>query len=459
MRESPADFNSRIKTMLAGTPDASLVFLGNFEVEEQWGRGEHRLPRFSSEKGTAVVHAMDEFALLLAGPGDHVVLRSAPDEGYLDYLRGLGIALPGLHVAAPYRRSATVTEAALADPVLLDRLAALAGAGCRLAPHGVSASEELLAERTGLPLMAPPAPVCRAVNSKIYSRRVADEVGLRQPPGWVCETVGDLARVLPHGSARLAQGYRLVLKEAFGVSGKGLAVLDRPHRLERLYRMIEQRAGGSPDAPVAFVLEQWVDKQADLNYQFTVGVDGSVHFDAVKQAITEQGVHKGHLMPADLSTAQYHTLVAAADLLGKRLAADGYFGVVGVDALVEPDGEIYPVIEINARNNMSTYQVRLQERFVGPGQRAMARHYPVRLDAAVGFTAVARALGDRLLRAPGGHGLLVNNFATVNAAAGGDGPFDGRLYGIAVADSPGGLGDIDADVRARLANLTGAIHG
>jgi hypothetical protein len=455
MRESAPDFNSRLKAMVAGTPDASLVFLGNFEVEEQWGHGEHRLPRFSHDGGIAVVNAMDEFAVLLAGPDDHVVLRDAPDDDYLGYLRDLGIGLPALHVAAPHARTATITEAALADPALLGRLADLARSGCLLAPHGVSTTEERLAERTGLALMAPPAAVCRAVNSKVYSRRLADEVGLRQPKGWVCETVTDLERLLPAASALLAEGRPLVIKEAFGVSGKGLAVLDRPQRLDRMYRMIAQRARRADDERIAFVIEQWVDKRADLNYQFTVGVDGSVHVDFVKRAVTEKGVHKGHRMPADLSADQYAALVTAAESIGKKVGADGYFGVVGVDALVGTGDEVYPVIEINARHNMSTYQIRLQERFIGPDQPAMALHYPMRLARPVGFAAVARALGDLLLRGPGGSGLLVNNFATVNAAATGDGPFDGRLYGIVVADSFDEIAALDADIRARLADTQG----
>ncbi|MCW6007299.1 ATP-grasp domain-containing protein [Micromonospora sp. CPCC 205371] len=432
-----------------------MVFLANFEVEEEWGRGEQRLPRFTADSGAALVTAMDEFAVLLAGPDDHVVLKGAPDGDYLGYLRDLGIALPALHPAAPYRRTATVTEAVLADPALLGRLADLGRAGCRLAPHGVSASEERLSERTGLPLVAPPAAVCRAVNSKIYSRRLADEAGIRQPRGWGCGTVTERGRVGPEAGGGVAGGARVRTQEAFGVSGKGLAVLDSRQRLDRLHRMIAQRARRADDERIAFVLERWVDKRADLNYQCTVGVDGAVHFDFVKRALTEKGVHKGHRMPADLSAAQHAALISAADAIGKRLAADGYFGVVGVDALVEPDGEIYPLIEINARNNMSTYQVRLQERFVGPGRWAMARHYPLRLDRPVGFAAVANAAGDRLLRHPGGAGLLVNNFATVNAGAGGDGPFDGRLYALVVADSVEELDDIDATIEARLAGLKG----
>ncbi|GAB7188264.1 ATP-grasp domain-containing protein [Kitasatospora sp. Ki12] len=452
------DFTQRLRTAV-GAPDAPLVLLGNFEVEEQWAVGEHTLPRFSADSGAAVVNRMDEFALLLGRPGDHVVLKTAPDPAYLDYLTGLGVGLPEVHVVAGQRFDRTVTADALDDPALLERLSALGASGARLLPHGTSRPEELLAERTGLPLATPGAARCKAVNSKVYSRRIADELGLRQPAGWTCETVGELAAALEKAKGLLAEGRRAVVKEAYGVSGKGLVVLDGERRADRVLKMLSAKAERSGRPDLAFVVEEWVDNRGDLNYQFTVARDGSTHFDFVKRALTEGGVHKGHRFPADLTPGQLADVTHAAARLGERLAADGYYGVVGVDAILTADGGVHPVLEINARNNMSTYQTRLQEAFVGPGRAALARHYPVRLDGRLGFDRLRELLGDLLLTDPAGSGLLVNNFATVNAGLDvrpGE-PFDGRLYGIVVAGSAAELDDLDERLTARLQAL-GAAH-
>ncbi|MEU8351907.1 hypothetical protein [Streptomyces sp. NPDC048845] len=452
MDEFLPGFTGRLKSAVAGAAGAPLVFLGNFEVEEVWAQGEHTLPRFSAASGSAVVNRMDEFALLLAGEGDHVVLKTAPDEAYLAYLRELGLALPTVHVVAEQDAQRNVTEDILRDPALPAVLTGLAGQGCRLFPHGVSVLEEELCRRTGMEIAGSPADLCRRVNSKIYSRRVADELGLRQPAGWVCETVDELGEALGHARKLLAQGRRTVVKEAFGVSGKGIVVLENERWMDRVHRMVGQKVARSGEDRIAFTVEEWVPHQGDLNYQFTVGHDGAVHFDFVKRAVTEGGVHKGHRIPAALGPSRLAAVRSAAELLGKRLAADGYAGVVGVDALLDEADGVWPVLEINARNNMSTYQVRLQEQFVGPGMTALARHYPVRLERELDFAGFRRILGDALLTAPGGSGLLVNNFATVNA--GGrvrpDEAYDGRLYGIVVAASAAELTALDEDITARL---------
>ncbi|MGW7085433.1 preATP grasp domain-containing protein [Streptomyces sp. NPDC054871] len=462
MHLPPTGFSGRLKRAVTGAADTPLVFLGNFEVENQWALGEPALPRVASHAGSAVVNRMDEFALLLGGKDDHVVLKTALDEGYRGYLEGLGLTLPTVHVVAGQDPQRTVSEDALADPELLRTLSALAAEGAQLTAHGISTVEEELAERTGLRLGAPTAERCKRVNSKVYSRRLSDELGIRQARGWACETLEELAAAVSEASQLLASGRKVVIKDAFGVSGKGIVVLDSEKRLTRLHRMAvaqaERAAAADGTAPrTALVIEEWVAKRADLNYQFTVGRDGSTHFDFVKELLTEGGVHKGHRMPARLTEAQVAEISGTAARLGERLAADGYFGVVGVDAMVDPDDGLYPVVEINARNNMSTYQNVVHE-LAGPEEVAVARHFPIRLTRPLPFAELREVLDGLLLdeREARPRGLFVNNYATVNAAAAGAGAdgFEGRLYGVLVESSDDRIDALDTDITRRLAAHT-----
>ncbi|MEV5575045.1 ATP-grasp domain-containing protein [Spirillospora sp. NPDC052269] len=447
------DFLRRLKAAVTGSPGTPLVLLGNFEVEERWAGDVPGLPKMGFSTSSALVNRMEEFTLLLGGPDDHVLLKEASDPAYLDHLAELGIELPRILCAARHDPQRTVTQDVLDDPALVAELTDLAARGAWLLTHGTSDLEEELARRTGLPLVGPDAATCRTVNSKIYSRRVAADTGLRQAEGWVAETAGEFEAIAAEAKGLLASGRTVVAKDAFGVSGKGILVVRDEQRLDRLATMVRRRAFKHEEDRVALLLEEWVAKKADLNYQFTIARSGEVRFDFVKEALTEGGVHKGHRIPARLDETQVAELRKAAQVLGERLSADGFHGVVGVDAMVDPDGGIYPVVEINARSNMSTYQLRLQELFLGPGRVALARQYPLRLGRPLPYAALRRLLDGLLFVKGGGEGLIVNNFATVNAAGPAEGahPVEGRLHGLLIAGDRHRLDDLDMRIAERLA--------
>src|SRR4029078_11482201 len=105
---------------------------------------------------------------------------------------------------------------------------------------------------------------------------------------------------------------------------------------------------------------------------------------------------------------------------------DAFTVSAGVDPILASDETLYPVLEINARFNMSTYQGAVTERFLTPGSVAMAKHFPVRRIFALPFSKVHDALVPRLTAGPHGH-AVITCFATVNAAADtATPPFDGR---------------------------------
>jgi len=444
---------TRLREVVAGDPDTPLVFAGNFEVENEWAAGQARLPTLSSPHGVAIVNRMDEFALLLGSARDRVLLKAEPDPDHLDHLAGLGFDLPPVHIVSGAVQERSVTADALADPATLRLLRAEAGRGAMLYPHGTSPVEEMLADRSSIPLAGPSAEICRTVNSKVLSRRLADRCDLRQPAGFACSSLDAFADAVERACAWLAEG-PVVVKEAYGVSGKGLAVVDSAQRLRRILRMVAAQAARG--LRVDFTVERWVPKASDLNYQVSVDRAGGTSLDVVKTALTEGGVHRGHRMPVTLGGRHLEQLEHAADVIGRELFALGYTGVVGVDALVEEDGSLDPVIEINARNNMATYQLALQERLVPEGRVALARHYGFTMGAPIPFREVRRRLGDLLLTVPGGRGAVVNNLATVNAAFAtpwGGQQRPGRLYTVLVAGSEEQLRTLDNEVATRLSGL------
>ncbi|QTZ94646.1 ATP-grasp domain-containing protein [Streptomyces auratus] len=436
-------YTADLKEVLTGDRDARFVWLCNFEVENQWAREYVGLPAARVSATSATVQRMEELGVLLAEPADCLLLDRPLDDGYRRYVEKTGLGAPvELVTRAPAGADGT-SQAVLDSPELMDRLRRIARDGAYLMPMGNSPLEQRIAQETRLRPAVPDAATYERVNSKIYSRRLAGELGLREIPGFCCETVPQLRHALDQA---LSDGEPVIVKDAYGVSGKGLLVLDSRKKADRLLRMVERRAGNTGDDAMHVVVERFLPKRFDLNYQFTIDRAGRVRLDFVKEALTTGGVHLGHVMPAALTPTQHETLAEAAEALGGRLHKDGFFGVVGVDALVAADDLVYPVLEINARLNMSSYQGRATEQFMAPEGAALARHYPLRLTAPVAFDEVAGALGALAEPPSAGTGVVITSFGTVNAQSGASVPFDGRLYTLLFAERRAELAALDQRV-------------
>lgn len=443
----------QLKSALVAKPAPALVLVCNFEAETQWAESHVGLPTPALSSSTPLVRRMEELGALLAGPADILVLKRPLDDGYRAYLEDLGLRPPTVVVPENATADRPTAQDVLESPIVLQRLAAAAASGAHLLPMGTTVWEQRLAEASGLPLAVPDAATFERVNSKIYGRRLAAEAKVRCVPGACCESVAEFAATMRDYRRRLGSGeLRVVVKDAYGVSGKGLVVLDGPAKVDQLERMVLRRAERRGDQRLEVVVEEWLPKRWDLNYQVTISRDGQVSLDFVKQAITENGVHKGHLMPPELTSYQYYEIETAAHRVGQRLYADGYYGVAGVDAIVDTRGTVFPVLEINARLNMSTYQGGVTERFQRAGQVAMARHYPLRLDGPCTFDDLRRILGPALDLGEDER-FVVTCFGTVNANAHRPAPFEGRLYAMLIAADKQRLAALDNTVTLALDQL------
>jgi hypothetical protein len=439
-------YTAELKTALTGDPDACFVWLCNFEVENQWARGHVGLPAARLSATEPTVRRMEQLGALLADPSDHLLLGHPLDREYRAYADQLGFTLPAELVAGG--TDLGTSSAVLDAPDVLVGLGRLGEQGAYLMPMGNSRDEQRIAELTGLRLAVPDADTFERVNSKIYSRRLVEELGLRAVPGHCCETIAELRAAIADGP------WPLIVKDAYGVSGKGLVVLDGPVKAARLLRMVEQRGRRTGVDRLDVVVERFLAKHFDLNYQFTIDRAGRLRLDFVKEALTARGVHMGHVMPANLTRKQLQDIEVATERIGARLYADGFFGVVGVDALLGEDDLVYPVLEINARLNMSSYQGPVTERFLRPGYSALAKYHPLRLREPVAFHDVRDALGDLADPPVDGIGAVVTCFGTVNAQAGTSTPFDGRLYSVLFGPDRDTLAALDSRIEGALGSLT-----
>lgn len=412
-----------------------FVWVNNFEAERFWApRQVAELPKFSQPTDVAIVNRLEEMGLFLAQYPDVLILREPSDRAFLAYLSRLGFDLPIMLTVNPVDKVTPISEAILADKDIRGMLTELAvEEGHRyLLPYAKTKMEEEICNQTGLKSLGPSATICEKVNSKIYSRRISNELGLRTIRGIECESIAALEECSEQFAAQINEGRSIVLKEAMGVSGKGLYVADTNNKLQQIIRLIKRKA--KPGDEVAFVMEVWIDKLKDINYQIFISPSGEVRLLAIKELVTRDGVHLGHRFPADLTAAQIACYEEAAEAIGARLFADGFTGLAGIDSIIDREGAVYPVLEINARLNMSSYQLGL-EWLIDPRSCVMAKHYPLLLKRPLSFSDLKSSLGPDLFLPPQNiSGALIQNFAAVNVNynPGAVAPFKGRLYALIV---------------------------
>ncbi len=432
-----------------------IAWLGNFEVEQDWRRKDViSLPGMSGS--VHIPLALSELALLLAAPEDLVLLPSKPDEAYLAYLTSFGWKCPTIYAPDPkadQAESLTCMLLAATSSGAPVEVRSWAEAGeSFLVPHGTSVWEEALAVDWELPLASPSSAIAQKVNSKLFSRELCEELAIPQAEGRTARTLDELEQAYAE-LAPLLEGGPLVLKEGMGVSGKGMLRIDSPDRFEQLLRKLRSAAHKQGTVYTDFVLERWIDKEQDLNVQFLLDRNGRVQQVTILNAIVQNGTHLGHIYPHKLTAHAEELMRQYVEQLGQALHTHGYYGMVGLDAMVGVDGTLYPCIEINARLNMSTYHTRLLQEWVPQGKHALIRPFSFSKQAPLPFTHLQQALQARLYTAAAGKGIVICAYAPVN----GRDPSGrrGKLYTMLIGDSDEECLQLEQFCRSQLEQMNG----
>ncbi|MGW9438811.1 preATP grasp domain-containing protein [Streptomyces sp. NPDC055607] len=343
----------------------------------------------------------------LLRPGDVLVSPVPVGEEFLEYVRDLtGVPRDSVAVvvppgADPCHRVVEAVRAATAGrppgavlPTALDGAAiGLArGLGVPVAPYASVAAAEAALDVTGL------------LNTKAGFRDAALALGMRLPDGRVRRRAGvpDAVREL------LAAHGRVVVKPDRSAGGHGMLFLPE--------------AAGAPDpwagdglAPVGgpqglWVVERRIDVARSVSVQMETGPDGTRALFSGEMR-TEGGAFTGYLSPLSAPAADLAaTLEAWGHALGGFLAARGYAGPFGLDAMVTPDGEVYAG-ESNVRRTATTTPRAMVARLAaraGAGDPVWATGR-VRAPAAYPFgEAVERLRGARLAYDPArGEGIVL----------------------------------------------------
>lgn len=412
--------------------------LANFEAEDSWNEGRPGLPSIAGLAQTGVVDRLEELGVWLASDDDVVLLREAPDPSFERYLRSTGL-FSGTIITGSAEEG---DEARLAEArgFSATALAGLASRGAVLVPMGNTIETEAVASAAGIRVSSPSVDVCARVNPKSFSQALCERLGVPRPLSVATRTLGELRKGL---KTLMQVAPRVCVKESMGVSGRGIVNIDSAVAADRLLRMLSKTHQES-DA-LDFVIEEWIDDAADVNYQMLIDEDGAISLLGVRSAQVVRGVHQGHRTPSGVPAFAAEILKEHGRRICEALRDEtGYFGIVGIDALITGSGAVYPCLEINARLNMSTFQNRIVDEYVGPYRSSRFTYIRLSPESPLGFEWIWQRLDDLLYRPGDDSGVIVMCHATTRGRS------DRRLYLAAIGDNSIDVEELVAVASTRL---------
>lgn len=196
---------------------------------------------------------------------------------------------------------------------------------------GASPTIAAWAKKNNLNYRMPPWEVVQRVNSKAFSFTESPKL----PEAALLHSLTELE------AWDKAVADPKVLKTCYGVSGRGHLLL--PSDRMKQFAEAEFQKGR------AIIGEPWVKRKLDFSTQWIIG--DQIEF--VGSTICEnssRGQHIANLIGISPPNLEQHKEAVMPILM--KMKTLGYFGHVGIDAMVWGDHKLHPVVEINARKTM-----------------------------------------------------------------------------------------------------------
>jgi hypothetical protein len=421
------------------------ISLGTFDAEKFW-RDENfaKLPELNDGSTHHIIAAMDELLFPLCGPGDLLLTRFAMSPVFKNYLEDIGFSL--IHNTRSLQENGEKSPVS-AEKCVFQLLAQrcqepyfqeLLGAGAVFNPYAILPHTAGAAGRFGGTQRFPAIESVKKVNSKIYSHELHDRLGLKK--------YGTIIRrnaELEEAAARIQSPKGFILKDPYGVSGKGNLVVALPGMLKRIEKhLAAQEAKG---LQTCLLMEPYLDKVLDFSCQLNIDASGTTTILSIQNIYNKELAYVGSTA-ADtrfVDFLQQRGYFEIIDRLAAAIYHDGYFGDVCVDSMILKNDEIVPVVEINARKSMGLINQHLDRFLSRFGIKGYFIYFSTGFQGTIQFADILAKMADaEVLFSPArGYGVipLSGNTLFINRDLDHGGAplktYKGRLYISAAAST------------------------
>ena len=331
------------------------VYAAKMDAERFWEPVNiARLPGVKNKKLNNIVTMMDELSYVFCNEEDIVLTTLPMDKVHLKYLTSIGFHFENI---STFDDPAIAQENEFRDQwEIIGNL----GKNIVLSTYAVTDAYKELAKVKQWEYDVPDMICIKRVNSKKYSTLLAKELGFCQ----YSEIASSAEEFQTHTRSIFEKYGHVMVKEEFGVSGKGNYKISQEGILKRLQKEVEKQE--TLGRTISFIIEPCFEVKQDFSTQLYLDKKGTVEIISTQIVLNDQFKYGGSVsideeFRGKLIELNYYDILKKAVA---RLGEDGYFGDVCIDSMILKDGTLVPIVEINARKSMSLTKYNLDKRFL-----------------------------------------------------------------------------------------------
>ncbi len=309
----------------------------------------------------------DQRGIVYANSGDVIVTKNKPEQDYLDYLKNLGWDFKDVTFLSPSSQENYIYNSVFKDKALISKLSKYKGFS--IDTYNATSDEDEFSRKIKLPSSFN-CSVSQKYGTKSGFRRLCKMLGINVARG--VEGVSSIDDAIKIVDDIFADGYeKLAIKIDEGISGAGNTIIDKEEfsRLNSAEKrsVIDQAMNKLTQAGEhsAAVFEGWISNVvASPSVQIEVFPDGKYEIVSMHDQLLE-GDAQWYIgcvyPPSSINDEQSKRLKRDVKIIVDQLSKEGYYGFLGLDTIINRDGDIYWV-EANARKTGTFYPKTIAER-------------------------------------------------------------------------------------------------
>jgi hypothetical protein len=311
------------------------LLYGNFDFEHQLS---HLKPRTLPAAVLAMNADLPYTLVAIAQPGDFIWAEEPADSTFKKHLSAIG--LPEVQF---------VTQASQVPK------------GVDFVPWGWSPAVKELATKNGWRCECPESAAVATANSRQFSAGLEQEWNVGLPGAATIRSVAELQTAV---NALTQHASRWVVKANFGMSARERILEHGPEITPNAVQWIQKQLA---HGPVYF--EPWAERIEEVAFQFTIPATGDPILEGITPLLTDDlGTYCGSRLSGEscrfATPDELSTVLAIVTRAAQRVQQIGYFGPLGIDAMLyeTPDGQRRwrPLQDINARWTMGRVALGLE---------------------------------------------------------------------------------------------------